>query len=295
MATTTATQPRTVATGRRSRIHWPRIIHKTFVYVLLVSISLFFFFPLLWMMTTAIKPTSQMFQIPPIWIPKPPQWDVFHTTWNRTNFSVYLGNTVLITVLSMIGRVGSCALVGFSFARLRWPGKNVLFLITLSTMMLPFQVLMIPQFLIFKEIGWINTHYPLWVPAFGGAAFYIFLMRQYFMTMPRELDDAAKIDGCGWLGIFWRILLPLSHPALATIAIFTFMSQWNSFLEPLIFLSSSKKYTLALGLAMFRDQFDVDWNAIMAMSFLMVLPCLTIFFLAQKYFIQGISTTGLKG
>lgn len=292
---TTATQPRTIGTGRRSRIHWPRIIHKTFVYALLVSISLFFFFPLLWMMTTAIKPTSQMFQIPPVWIPKPPQWDVFHTTWNRTNFSVYLGNTVLITVLSMIGRVGSCALVGFSFARLRWPGKNVLFLITLSTMMLPFQVLMIPQFLIFKEIGWINTHYPLWVPSFGGAAFYIFLMRQYFMTMPRELDDAAKIDGCGWLGIFWRILLPLSHPALATIAIFTFMSQWNSFLEPLIFLNSSKKYTLALGLAMFRDQFDVDWNAIMAMSFLMVLPCLTIFFLAQKYFIQGISTTGLKG
>lgn len=292
---TTATQPRTIGTGRRSSIHWPRILHKAFVYVLLVSISLFFFFPLLWMMTTAIKPTSQMFQIPPIWIPKPPQWDVFHTTWNRTNFSVYLGNTVLITVLSMIGRVGSCALVGFSFARLRWPGKNVLFLITLSTMMLPFQVLMIPQFLIFKEIGWINTHYPLWVPSFGGAAFYIFLMRQYFMTMPRELDDAAKIDGCGWLGIFWRILLPLSHPALATIAIFTFMSQWNSFLEPLIFLNSSKKYTLALGLAMFRDQFDVDWNAIMAMSFLMVLPCLTIFFLAQKYFIQGISTTGLKG
>ena len=296
---TTATQPPAVGTGhrtgRQTGIHWPRVLHKVVVYVLLVSISLFFFFPLLWMMTTAIKPTSQMFQIPPIWIPRPPQWDVFHTTWNRANFNVYLGNTVLITVLSMIGRVGSCALVGFSFARLRWPGKNVLFLITLSTMMLPFQVLMIPQFLIFKEIGWINTHYPLWVPSFGGAAFYIFLMRQYFMTMPRELDDAAKIDGCGWLGIFWRILLPLSHPALATIAIFTFMSQWNSFLEPLIFLNSSKKYTLALGLAMFRDQFDVDWNAIMAMSFLMVLPCLTIFFLAQKYFIQGISTTGLKG
>ena len=291
----TATQPPAVGTARRKGIHWPRVVHKAIVYALLVLISLFFFFPLLWMMTTAIKPTSQMFQIPPVWIPNPPQWDVFHTTWNRTNFSVYLGNTVLITVLSMIGRVGSCALVGFSFARLRWPGKNVLFIITLSTMMLPFQVLMIPQFLIFKEIGWINTHYPLWVPSFGGAAFYIFLMRQYFMTMPRELDDAAKIDGCGWLGIFWRILLPLSHPALATIAIFTFMSQWNSFLEPLIFLNSSKKYTLALGLAMFRDQFDVDWNAIMAMSFLMVLPCLTIFFLAQKYFIQGISTTGLKG
>lgn len=271
------------------------ILRKAILYVLLISISLFFFMPLLWMLTTAIKPTSQMFKTPPVWIPNPPDWAVFWTTWARANFGTYLNNTVKITALSMLGRVASCALVGFSFARLRWPGKNVLFIITLSTMMLPFQVLMIPQFLIFKSFGWIDTHYPLWVPSFGGTAFYIFLMRQYFLTMPRELDDAAKIDGCSWWGIFYRILLPLSRPVLATIAIFTFMSQWNSFLEPLIFLNRSKNYTLALGLAMFRDQFDVDWNAIMAMSFLMVLPCLTLFFLAQKYFIQGISTTGLKG
>ncbi len=276
----------------------PRVmtgLRTTVLYVLLIAISLFFFLPLLWMLTTAIKPTAQMFKTPPVWIPNPPHWDVFWTTWTRAGFGVYLNNTVQITGLSMLGRVASCALVGFSFARLRWPGKNVLFIITLSTMMLPFQVLMIPQFLIFKSFGWIDTHYPLWVPSFGGTAFYIFLMRQYFLTLPRELDDAAKIDGCSWWGIFFRILLPLSRPALATIAIFTFMSQWNSFLEPLIFLNRSKNYTLALGLAMFRDQFDVDWNAIMAMSFLMVLPCLTVFFLAQKYFIQGISTTGLKG
>ena len=270
-------------------------LRKIVLYVLLIAVSLFFFLPLIWMLTTAIKPTAQMFKTPPVWIPNPPLWDVFWTTWARARFDVYLNNTVQITGLSMLGRVASCALVGFSFARLRWPGKNVLFIITLSTMMLPFQVLMIPQFLIFKSFGWIDSHYPLWVPSFGGTAFYIFLMRQYFLTLPRELDDAAKIDGCSWWGIFYRILLPLSRPALATIAIFTFMSQWNSFLEPLIFLNSSKNYTLALGLAMFRDQFDVDWNAIMAMSFLMVLPCLTVFFLAQKYFIQGISTTGLKG
>ena len=270
-------------------------LRKIVLYILLISISLFFFLPLLWMLTTAIKPTAQMFKTPPVWIPNPASWDIFWTTWNRASFGVYLNNTVKITGLSMLGRVASCALVGFSFARLRWPGKNVLFVITLSTMMLPFQVLMIPQFLIFKSFGWIDTHYPLWVPSFGGTAFFIFLMRQYFMTLPKELDDAAKIDGCSWWGIFYRILLPLSRPVLATIAIFTFMSQWNSFLEPLIFLNRSKNFTLALGLAMFRDQFEVDWNAIMAMSFLMVLPCLTVFFLAQKYFIQGISTTGLKG
>lgn len=292
--TTMAPAARTDAPVRASR-SWKRILRDVILYALLVSISLVFFFPLLWMLTTAIKPTYQMFKIPPVWIPNPPQWDVFWTTWNRANFNVYLNNTVQITVLSMVGRIASCALVGFSFARLRWPGKNVMFVITLSTMMLPFQVLMIPQFLIFKSFGWIDTHYPLWVPSFGGTAFYIFLMRQYFMTMPRELDDAAKIDGCSWWGIFYRILLPLSRPALATIAIFTFMAQWNSFLEPLIFLNRSRNFTLALGLAMFRDQFDVDWNAIMAMSFLMVLPCLVVFFVAQKYFIQGISTTGLKG
>ena len=272
-----------------------KIARTVILYLVLAALSLVFFFPLVWMFTTAIKPTTQMFKIPPIWIPDPSQWDVFWTTWMRANFNTYLQNTVKITALSMVGRVASCALVGFSFARLRWPGKNALFILTLSTMMLPFQVLMIPQFLIFKSFGWIDTHLPLWVPSFGGTAFYIFLMRQYFLTLPRELDDAAKIDGCSWWGIFYRILLPLARPALATIAIFTFMSQWNSFLEPLILLNSSRNCTLALGLAMFRDQFDVDWNAIMAMSFLMVLPCLAVFFLAQKYFIQGISTTGLKG
>ncbi|MBV7335480.1 carbohydrate ABC transporter permease [Chloroflexi bacterium TSY] len=265
------------------------------LYLLLISISLLFFFPLIWMFTTAIKPTEQMFKIPPIWIPNPPKWSIFYDTWTRANFNIYFINTVKITFLSIIGRMLSCALVAYSFARLRWPGREFFFVLTLSTMMLPFQVLMIPQFLIFKSWGWINTHLPLWVPSFAGNAFFIFLMRQYIMTLPRDLDDAAKIDGCSSLGILWRILLPLSRPALATVAIFTFMREWNSFLEPLIFLNKSKMFTMALGLAMFRDQFDVDWNAIMAMSFLMILPCLTVFFIAQKYFIQGISTTGLKG
>ena len=201
------------------------------------------------------KTHSSNVQDPPVWIPNPASWGHILDHLEQGQFRSLFEQHGQNTGLSMLGRVASCALVGFSFARLRWPGKNVLFVITLSTMMLPFQVLMIPQFLIFKSFGWIDTHYPLWVPSFGGTAFFIFLMRQYFMTLPKELDDAAKIDGCSWWGIFYRILLPLSRPVLATIAIFTFMSQWNSFLEPLIFLNRSKNFTLALGLAMFRDQF----------------------------------------
>lgn len=284
-----------IATTRVGGIHLGRLLKTVILYLLLVSISVLFFFPLVWMFTTAIKPTEQMFKIPPIWIPNPPRWSIFWDTWTRASFNIYFVNTVKITFLSIFGRLLSCSLVAYSFARLRWPGREFFFVLTLATMMLPFQVLMIPQFLIFKSWGWINTHLPLWVPAFTGNAFFIFLMRQYLMTLPRDLDDAAKIDGCSSFGILWRILLPLSRPALATVAIFTFMSEWNSFLEPLIFLNKSKMFTMALGLAMFRDQFDVDWNAIMAMSFLMILPCLTVFFVAQKYFIQGISTTGLKG
>jgi len=284
-----------IGTTRIGGIRIGDAVRKTLLYILLIGMSVLFFFPLVWMFTTAIKPTEQMFKIPPVWIPDPPNFAVFHETWMRANFNIYLVNTVKITLLSIIGRLLACSLVAYSFARMRWPGRDLFFLLTLSTMMLPFQVLMIPQFLIFKSFGWINTHLPLWVPSFAGNAFFIFLMRQYFMTLPRDLDDAAKIDGCSSFGILWRILLPLSRPALATVAIFTFMAQWNAFLEPLIFLNRSKMFTMALGLAMFRDQFDVDWNAIMAMSFLMVLPCLTVFFIAQKYFIQGISTTGLKG
>lgn len=268
---------------------------KAFLYSLLIVVSAVFVIPLFWMFTTAIKPTEQMFKIPPIWIPDPPRFGVFYETWVHAQFTIYLFNSVKITALSIIGRLFSCSLVGFSLARLRWPGRDLVFILTLSTMMLPFQVIMIPQFLIYKRLGWINTHLPLWVPPFAGNAFFIFLLRQYFRTLPQELDDAARIDGCSSLGVFSRIFLPLSRPALATVAIFTFMQKWNGFLGPLVFLNEQKKFTLALALSLFRDQFEVDWNAIMAVSFLVTLPPLVVFFLAQKYFIQGIVVTGVKG
>lgn len=265
------------------------------LYLVTSAVSLAFFLPLLWMLTTAIKPTEQLFKIPPVWIPDPPNFNIFYDTWVEAGFTRYFINSVKVTGLSVIGRLISCTLAAYAFSRPRWPGRDLVFLATLATMMLPFHVLMIPQFLIYKKVGWINTHLPLWVPPFFGNAFFIFLLRQYFQTLPRELDEAAEIDGCSSLGILVRILLPLSRPALATVAIFTFMQKWNGFLGPLIWLNSQKKYTLALGLGLFKDQFETNWNAVMSMSFLVTLPCLILFFIAQKYFIRGIATTGLKG
>lgn len=280
----------------RSRSH--RLFERTrttILYLVTSAVSLAFFVPLLWMLTTAIKPTEQLFKIPPVWIPDPPNFNIFYDTWVEAGFTRYFVNSVKVTGLSVIGRLISCTLAAYAFSRPRWPGRNLIFLATLATMMLPFHVLMIPQFLIYKKVGWINTHLPLWVPPFFGNAFFIFLLRQYFQTLPRELDEAAEIDGCSPLGILVRILLPLSRPALATVAIFTFMQKWNGFLGPLIWLNSQKKYTLALALGLFKDQFETDWNAVMSMSFLVTLPCLILFFIAQKYFIRGIATTGLKG
>jgi len=267
----------------------------TILYLVTSAVSLAFFLPLLWMLTTAIKPTEQLFKIPPVWIPDPPNFNIFYDTWVKAGFTRYFVNSVKVTGLSVIGRLISCTLAAYAFSRPRWPGRNLIFLATLATMMLPFHVLMIPQFLIYKKVGWINTHLPLWVPPFFGNAFFIFLLRQYFQTLPRELDEAAEIDGCSSFGILVRILLPLSRPALATVAIFTFMQKWNGFLGPLIWLNSQKKYTLALALGLFRDQFETDWSRVMSMSFLVTLPCLILFFIAQKYFIRGIATTGLKG
>ena len=264
-------------------------------YLLLSAVGLIFMIPLLWMVTTALKPLPDIFKMPPVWIPNPPQWSQMWLPWIERDFTVYFANTVKIATLSVVGAILSSSLVAYSFARLRWPGRDVFFILTLSAMMLPFQVRIIPLFLIFKQLGWINTHLPLIVPFFFGGAFEIFLLRQYFRTLPKDLDDSAKIDGAGYFRIYWNILLPLTKPALAAVAIFTFMNQWNAFLTPLIYLSERKKYVLAIGLASMRDELTVDWGDMMAISFLVTLVPLLVFFFAQKYFIQGIAMTGLKG
>ena len=212
-----------------------------------------------------------------------------------------LGNTMTIAVAVMVGRLLSASLAAYGFSRVRFPLREVLFLLVLSTLMIPYHVTLIPQYLIFRNLGWLDTLKPLYVPAFfGGGAFYIFLLRQFFLTIPKEYDDAARIDGCGILGVFWRIILPMSLPALGTVAIFTFMATWNDFLGPLIYLNTPEKQTLAVAIMQWERSIEHagykhNWNHIMAVSCLLTVPPLLVFFFAQRYFIQGIVVTGVKG
>ena len=213
-------------------------------------------------------------------------------------FGRYFLNTSIITFTAMFGQLLSCSIVAFSFARLRWSGRNWLFLVVLSTMMLPSQVTLIPTFLIFRVLGWLDTFLPLIVPAFfGGGPFLIFLMRQFFMTLSTELDDAARIDGCSTLGIYWRIILPLAKPVLIACAIFSFESHWNDFIHPLVYLQSQENYTLSLALHAFNSNYGrgTEWNQLMAASLVVMLPVILVFFIAQRYFIQGVVFTGIKG
>ncbi|MBP7793043.1 MAG: ABC transporter permease subunit [Candidatus Goldbacteria bacterium] len=229
-----------------------------------------------------------------------PQWQNYVKAWAPEaldeTFNRYLLNTIIITVFGLLGVLLSSTLVAYAFARFRFPGRDVLFMIMISTMMIPVQVTMIPMFILFKYLGWIDTFAPLIVPTFfGGGAFNIFLMRQFFMTIPYELDDAAKIDGCNYFQIFSIILLPLVKPALATVAIFGFVYNWNDFLNPLIYLNSTSNYTLALGLQTFTTMYGTEYNLMMAASTIVLLPILIVFFFGQRYFIEGVATSGLKG
>jgi multiple sugar transport system permease protein len=211
-------------------------------------------------------------------------------------FLTYLANTLLVAVLGVLGTVASSALVAYGLSRIRWKGRDTLFNLTLSTMMVPFPVLMIPLYGVFRELGWIGTLLPLWVPAFFGSAFNVFLLRQFFMTIPTELSDAARIDGCSEFGIFWRVILPLARPALAVVALFHFLFVWNDFLGPLIFLTEPETFTMALGLQQYQSQHGgSEWHLLMGASALLVVPIIVLFFFAQKTFIQGISTTGMGG
>lgn len=208
---------------------------------------------------------------------------------------VFVFNTVILAVLSIIGTVLASSMVAFSFSRLRWPGRDGLFVVLLATMMLPGAVTMMPVFLIFRWLGWIDTLLPLWVPAFFGSAFNVFLLRQFFLTIPNDLEDAAKIDGCGYFGIYHRIMLPLVKPALAAITIMTFMGAWNNFMGPLIYISSPLKMPLAYALQLFQTAHGGEPALLMAASTMMMLPILIVFFFTQRYFIQGVTLTGLKG
>ncbi len=272
------------------------LILKTVVYLVLLIGAFGVMLPFFWMISTSLKRPGTEFTFPIEWIPVPPRFGNYWTAWSILPFNQWLFNTVRITGLSILGHIISCAIVGFGFARIRFPGRDAIFLLVLATMMLPFPSIIVPLFILFKELGWINTILPLVVPTFfATSAFYIFLLRQFFMTLPLELDDAARVDGCSTFGIFYRICIPLIKPALGIILVFSFMNHWNDFLGPLIFLSDLDQYTLALGLRFFQGQYRVEWTLLMAASLIILSPCIILFFIAQKNYIQGIVITGVKG
>ncbi|MFW6034939.1 MAG: carbohydrate ABC transporter permease [Halothermotrichaceae bacterium] len=271
------------------------LFKKILAYVLLTIGGVIIALPFVWMVSTALKEPSQIFTFPIEWIPEPFVWENFAEALTIRPFDRYAANTALISALTVIGQVLSSSIVAYSFARLKWPGRNKLFFIILATMMLPKSMTLVPKFVIFANLGWVNTFLPLVVPQFFGFPFFIFLMRQFFMTFPKSMDEAAKIDGCGILGIYWRIILPMSKPVIGIVAIQAFTNSWNDFINPLIYLNDSKLWTLTLGLRAFQQQFTVDWHLLMAASLVVMLPVLFLFFFAQKYFIQGIVFTGVKG
>jgi multiple sugar transport system permease protein len=304
-----------------------RLLQRALIYALLLLGSVTFLIPLLWMISTGLKPVEQTMSLPPTWIPyklytekdgalteikqsdvekypaakiirkAAPRWENFAKAIRAMkSFPLYLKNTLLLCLLTVTGTVLSSALAAYGFARIDWRGRNKIFLLALATMMVPFPVLMVPLYCMFRWLGWIGTLKPLWVGSFFAGAFNVFLLRQFFMTIPKDLSEAARIDGCSELRIFWQIILPLCRPALMVVALFQFMYTWNDFLGPLIYLTDQKDFTLALGLQFFQSQHGgTEWHYLMAASTLVALPIIVLFFFTQKTFIEGISMTGIKG
>ena len=265
-------------------------------HVVLIAGSIMMALPLAWLISTSLKQAGTEFVFPPEWIPSPPIWSNYPTALTKLPFLLYFEHTAIITAAATTGTILTAAMAAFGFARIRFWGRDLLFILLLSTLMLPDVVTLVPKYVLFSKLHWINTYLPLTVPYwFGGGAFNIFLIRQFFMTLPYDLDEAARMDGASNFQVFWRLLLPLSGPALATVAIFSLIFHWNDFLGPLIYLNDPKKWTLALGLQGFRDTYSTQWSLMMAASTTMILPIILLFFFAQRYFIRGIQLTGLAG
>jgi ABC-type glycerol-3-phosphate transport system permease component len=266
-------------------------------HIILFAVAILFLVPFLWVIITSLKPENQVFTDPLIWIPKPILWSNYidALTTPAFQFTKLLKNTLYYVGMTTLGTLVSSTLVAYALARLRFPGKNVLFLITLATMMLPGIVTLIPTYVLFKTLGWVGSYAPLIVPTFFGAAFNIFLLRQFMITIPWDLTDAAYVDGANDLVILWKVVVPLITPALLVIAVFNIMYIWNDFFGPLIYLKGQEQYPLVMGLYAFRTQHSTQWNLMMAASLATCFPLIALFFVAQRYFIEGITLTGLKG
>lgn len=272
------------------------VLKWVFIYGILIVMGAAILLPFFWTLSSSLKPYGSGTTFPPEFIPKRFEWMNYVNVVHRIPFFTYFRNSATVTALALTGEVLSASLVAYAFARLRFPGKNVLFVIVLATMMIPYPVTMVPTFILFNQLGWVNTFLPLIVPPFFAPAYTVFLLRQFFMTINHELDEAAEVDGAGWFRIYWQIILPLAKPALATVAIFAFMAYWNDFMGPLIYLSKNSMFTLALGINFLRSmRGGGDLSMQMAASVMFITPCIILFVIAQRYIVQGIVTTGIKG
>ena len=273
------------------------LTRRVLLLMAVAAVGMFFLIPLVWMISTSVKPHDQVWLIPPAWIPREFWWENFSEPWRALPFPRFYLNTIIVSVLSVIGMVISSSMVAFAFARLRFRGRGVLFLLLLSTLMLPSHITLIPQYVLFNWFGWINTLQPLWVPTFFSGPFNTFLLRQYMLTISREMDEAARVDGAGYFAIYWRIIVPLSKPVLGVVAINTFTFHWNDFFGPLIYLTEQNNFTIALGLRVLQGDYFQEFPVqhIMSMTLVSILPVMLLFFVAQRYFIQGIVITGVKG
>ena len=281
--------PRTVKFAKRALLH-----------LVLVSGSLLFLIPFVWLIVTSLKTDAQMAVYPPVWIPHPVLWrnypDALKYLPPSSDYGlINVGNTVIIAVMSVIGTVLSSSLVAYGFARLRWPGRDFIFGVLLATMMLPDAVTMMPRFLIFRSLHWIDTLLPLWAPSFFASAFNVFLLRQFFLGIPQELEDAAKIDGCTPLGTWWMVMLPQVKPAIAAISIMTFLGAWKDFMGPLIYISSPEKMPVSYVLQLYNSAHGGEPGLLMAATTLVILPVVILFFFTQRYFIEGVSLSGIGG
>lgn len=283
-------------TGSLSRKSLNRI-KRTVIYAVVTLLAAVILVPFFWMLSTALQADGDIFAWPPQWIPDPPQWHNFIDAWTAMPFNRYLVNTLFIVTLGIIGEMASATIVAYGFARFRFPGSDFIFLVLLATMMLPFHVTLIPTFLIWQKLGLTGQFDPLVLRSWTAwGPFYIFLLRQFFLTLPRELDDAAEIDGANTFQTFYHVMLPQIVPALLAVAIFAFRGYWNDFLGPLIYLTNMELYTLNVGMYFFMGGVNEapQWNYLMAMSTLVALPVIVLFFAAQRYFMEGITFTGIK-
>jgi multiple sugar transport system permease protein len=277
------------------RVSIRQVISSILTYLLLFLLAVLWTFPFFWLVTTSLKTDRQILVFPPIWIPNPIDWANYPAAIEYFPFFQYVFNSLMICLLAVAGALVANPMVAYGFSRIRWSGRNLVFVISLATLMLPFAVTMIPIYLIFKNLSLVGTWAPLFAPAFLGNAFYIFLLRQFFLTIPEDLSDAARMDGAAEFQIFWQIIIPLAKPVLATVALLEFMARWRDFLGPLIYLSDDKLYPIALGLQFFITSHQTEWALLMAASTMVTLPTLIAFLFTQRTFIEGITFTGIKG